>query len=238
MKPETTKAGDRHGRLIAIRRDGTDPHSGPIWVWGCDCGTEKRIRSVSVRKGVAKSCGCFQREARHLNGRTHGHTAGGVTSPTLHSYRSMMLRCHTPTVKSYKRYGAVGIIVCARWQERFENFLEDMGERPKATTLDRIRNFGNYEPGNCRWANRRTQASNRSCVTQIRHDGVETNLKDWARRSGVPYMRLYVQVVKLKRPVGPAIWFVQEQMRLHEEYARRISDDTAEATVEATCSVR
>lgn len=33
----------------------------------------------------------------------------------------------------------------------FSNFLLDMGERPLGTSLGRIGDTGNYEPGNCAW---------------------------------------------------------------------------------------
>jgi hypothetical protein len=42
----------------------------------------------------------------------------------------------------------------------FINFLADMGERPEGTTLHRIDNDGNYEPGNCAWATKQEQISN------------------------------------------------------------------------------
>lgn len=41
------------------------------------------------------------------------------------------------------------------------NFVADMGLRPVGKTLDRIRPDGNYEPGNCRWADSREQNQNR-----------------------------------------------------------------------------
>ena len=50
----------------------------------------------------------------------------------------------------YKHYGARGITVADRWH-KFENFLEDMGERPEGCTLGRHGDQGNYEPGNVSW---------------------------------------------------------------------------------------
>ncbi len=40
--------------------------------------------------------------------------------------------------------------VCARWAH-FENFLADMGKRPRRTTLIRIDDKRAYGPGNCQW---------------------------------------------------------------------------------------
>ena len=73
----------------------------------------------------------------------------------------MNARCHNPKHKSFKDYGGRGIKVCDRWKT-FENFYEDMGERPIGMTLDRFPDQnGNYEKSNCRWATRRQQTHNR-----------------------------------------------------------------------------
>jgi len=75
----------------------------------------------------------------------------------------MQQRCSNPKKDGYKYYGARGITVCARWKGRhgFENFLADVGRRPKGTTLDRKKVNGNYEPDNCKWATPTEQANNR-----------------------------------------------------------------------------
>ena len=52
--------------------------------------------------------------------------------------------------------------MCRRWKNSFENFLEDMGERPsKDYSIDRINNNSGYSKGNCNWVTKKTQANNR-----------------------------------------------------------------------------
>ena len=90
----------------------------------------------------------------------HGHRGSGKNkSRTYHSWASMRDRCYNPRCIEFKRYGKVGVSVCERWK-RFANFLADMGERPPGTSLDRINPWGNYEPGNCRWATPAEQTKN------------------------------------------------------------------------------
>jgi hypothetical protein len=91
---------------------------------------------------------------------THGHSLNGERTSAYHRWRGMRERCNYPKNKKYKYYGGRGITVCERWA-RFENFLEDMGEPPLGMTLDRKDNDGNYEPGNCRWATKGEQESNK-----------------------------------------------------------------------------
>ena len=63
-------------------------------------------------------------------------------------WRTMHNRCYNINVKSYKYYGAKGIIVCERWhgKQGFDNFIIDMGPNSIGGSVDRINPTGNYEP--------------------------------------------------------------------------------------------
>ena len=82
---------------------------------------------------------------------------------TYTSYTAMVRRCFNRKSDNYPDYGARGITVCERWRGPlgFQNFLADMGERPRGKTLDRKNANGNYERSNCRWATNHVQALNK-----------------------------------------------------------------------------
>lgn len=174
-------SGTRFGRLVAVRVEGKLGGK-PAWRCQCDCGNTLVVRGNALRIGNTRSCGCL-----HIDSIT---SHGRARSREYNSWQSMLERCRNPNCLSFHRYGARGITVCPRWEGSFELFFKDMGERPSGTSLDRIDNNGNYEPDNCRWANRTSQNNNRSDNRFIEHEGAIKTLSMWAREHGLTYFQL------------------------------------------------
>ncbi len=79
--------------------------------------------------------------------------------------RSAIRRCHNPRTINFANYGGRGITVCDAWRDSeqgFARFLAELGPKPtRHHSLDRIDNDRGYEPGNVRWADKKTQSANR-----------------------------------------------------------------------------
>lgn len=179
--------GDRYGQLQIVRevekRQFPSGQSHRRFLALCDCGKQTTVILGDIRTGNTTSCGCVFLESLSSNprGKTHGQTG----TPTYTSWLSMRERSvHIRNHPSTKWYHERGITVCDRW-ESFEAFLEDMGERPEGTTLDRIKNDENYEPKNCRWATDEVQNNNRSNNINVMIKGEKMGLAKACRAIGI-----------------------------------------------------
>jgi len=161
MPPKIDLTGQLFGNLIVLNEAPVRASDGSVqWRCLCSCGNTTIVSANNIKRGITRSCGCLQVQQQQLGSFKHGHTCGGVISSTYTAWNNMIARCTNPNDSSYEYYGARGISVCQRWM-KFENFLQDMGEKPEGLVLDRENNNGNYEPGNCRWVTYSVSNQNR-----------------------------------------------------------------------------
>jgi len=151
-------SGRRFGRLVVIGFSHRTKNRRAMWKCRCDCGQENVVDGGNLLSGGTSSCGCLKSEAVRRTFTTHGHRARNT--PEYESWSAVRARVAARSGRRFEDYAARGIACCDRWGS-FESFLADMGPRPPGTSLDRIDNDGNYEPGNCRWATASQQVANR-----------------------------------------------------------------------------
>lgn len=159
-KASTDISGCKFGRLSVIDRAGTSPSGQPLWKCICDCSAIRFVSIYDLLRSTTVSCGCYNADKTRIKFTRHGQAKNRRCSKTYASWKAMLARCGNPNQRAWKNYGGRGIKVCERWL-KFDNFFEDMGERPKGRTIDRLDVNGNYEKSNCQWATASEQGLNK-----------------------------------------------------------------------------
>ena len=184
--------GKKFGRLTVLEIDHKTESGQNYVLCRCDCGTEKVIKWGSVSTGLIVSCGCRQREVQKYGSIKHGKTNTRLFS----IWQNMKKRCYYSKYVEFKNYGARGITVCEEWKNSFETFYNWAMTNGYSDDLsiDRINNNGNYEPSNCRWADRKQQSRNRSINHYLTYKGETKTLIEWAEEKDIEYKKLWARV--------------------------------------------
>lgn len=175
--------GRRYGILTVISREPNAQCGNRRWLCRCDCGTEKVLLASNLAR--TQSCGCLKLKLIGDKKRTHGQSKTQLYGV----WNSMHMRCSNPDAESYPQYGGRGIKVCDRWKS-FENFRDDMGERPRGASIERDDYNADYSPSNCRWASAKEQGRNKSNNALITAFGQTRCLTEWAEVMGFPHSTL------------------------------------------------
>ncbi len=167
-------AGKRFGWLIVVSQAATGKHGHIMWECLCDCGNKTIVTTGRLHSGHTKSCGCLKNKARH----GHARRKNSLSS-TYSSWLHLRDRCNNSQADKFSYYGGRGIKVCKRW-DKFENFLADMGDKPKGLTIERIDNNKGYFPENCKWVTRKAQTRNRRNNRLITYKNKTQCMVEWA----------------------------------------------------------
>jgi len=184
----TDLTGKKFGRLLVIKHSHANKNNSHFWECKCDCGNIVKVCISNLNSGT-KSCGCLKEEYRKFGFHSYGIKHGMHNTHFYRRWSRMKERCSSK--KKIYYYGR-GIKVCKRWLE-FENFKEDMHESylehvdrhgEKDTSIDRIDNDGNYEPGNCKWATFNEQNSNKRTNKFLTYKGIRKTYAQWSKTIG------------------------------------------------------
>ena len=185
--------GQKFNRLTVLERFGRKGEK-VMWKCRCDCGNITYVATCNLRCGKIQSCGCqkleklIQRSTKHNQRHTRLYEI----------WKSMKNRCFNPNFKQYKDYGGRGITVCDEWKNDFMPFYNWAMQNGygKSLSIDRIDNNGNYEPSNCRWVDKITQANNTRNNRYITFNNKTLTLAQWSKEIGLSYSCLKARLNK------------------------------------------
>lgn len=186
--------GTRFGKLVVEEQLGlrSFPKGKAFYVrCRCDCGGIIDVQQSNLVRMRAPSCGCTRRA-------TAG--PGGTKHPLYSVWSTMIGRCTNPANRSFADYGKRGVAVCKRWLtgdgdlSGLECFVSDMGARPPGGMLERMNNDLGYQPGNCMWADRKTQNSNKRSNIIVAIGQQRLTVAEWARRLGRSEFLIYRRI--------------------------------------------
>lgn len=166
--------------MVVLEKTGKYELRGGLWHCLCDCGSIVTVLGESLESGCIKSC----KRVRHSKTLPRD---GRSKSRLYRIWIYMRRRCTRPSISCYEGYGGRGVYICEEWYNDFSVFQAwalANGYKDNLS-IDRIDVNGGYTPENCRWADAKTQASNRRSNRKITFQGETLTLTQWAERFGM-----------------------------------------------------
>lgn len=194
--------GKKYGRLLVIKR--SESLNGKTrWLCKCDCGNECIVHGTSLKSGNTLSCGCYKAE----NAKKLYSTVRQNDKHLYAVWNGIKQRCTNPNNSSYHNYGGRGIKICDEWANNYKSFYDWAihAGYEKGKEIDRIDNDGNYEPDNCRFVYKETQANNKRNVLLYKIRGTTKSLSQWCREYKQDYFLVRQRVYKLGWAIEDAL---------------------------------
>jgi len=133
----------------------------------CDCGELSIVRRQTlIKKNAVNSC--IHCKCKNYNSKM----------PKTYKVWSSLKEKTNSKKNNYCTIN--GIKVCNRWL-KFENFLEDMGEKPEYKILLRIDKKKNFCKSNCKWGTYKDSVKRQSNTNLVSINGITKSLKGWFR---------------------------------------------------------
>lgn len=191
-KKHQSLSGKRFGSLLASKEIGIDRFGKHIYECVCDCGNIVHVKAERLTRGEKTSCGCKTiRKPTKLNGESR--------TRLYRIWLGMKFRCAKGDKYRDPHYVKNNIKVCDEWENdywAFKDWAINHGYSDDLT-IDRIDNYGNYCPENCRWVTIAQQNRNRTNNRMVEYNGTTKTLAEWARELNLNYHTLVYRFKKL-----------------------------------------
>lgn len=184
MKNAYDLVGETLSNWTVVRHSGFDEKRKlHLYIARCKCGNIEEKNRDFLKKQRSTYC----RKCR--NNKEAKYSKNLSRNALYNTWSNMRGRCLNKNSQAFKYYGGRGIKITKKW-DKFENFLKDMGPRPKGTSLNRINNDGNYCKSNCNWATSTEQSNNTRRARLYEYNGETLNISDWAIKLSIGWQTL------------------------------------------------